>query len=73
VMFEQHEKPTVIRLGTVEFLVGLAALAIAMNGAVLLVTDVVFGGNTVPVVVVCLAALYFTLWFGLGIVQRVRK
>jgi len=73
VMFEQHEKPTVIRLGTVQFLVGLVALAIAMNGAVLLVTDVVFGGDTVPVVVVCLAALYFTLWFGLGIVQRVRK
>jgi hypothetical protein len=44
-----------------------------MNGAVLLVTDVVFGGDTVPVVVVCLAALYFTLWFGLGLVQRVRR
>jgi hypothetical protein len=42
VMFEQHEKPTVIRLGTVQFLV-------------------------------CLAALSFTLWFGLGIVQRVRR
>jgi hypothetical protein len=73
VMFEQHEKPTVIRLGTGQFIVGLVALALAMNGAVLLVTDVLFGGDTVTVVVVCLAALYFTLWFGLGIVQRVRK
>ena len=73
VMFEQHEKPTIIHLGTVQFLVGLVALAIAMNCAVLLVTDVLFDAGTVTVIVVCLAALYFTLWFGLGIVQRMRK
>ena len=73
VTFEQHQKPTIIRLGTVEFLIGLAALAVAMNLAVLLVTDVLFGADTVTVVVVCLVALYSTLWFGLGIVQRLRR
>jgi hypothetical protein len=73
VMFERHEKPTIIHLGTVQFLVGLVALAIAMNGAVLFVTDVLFDADTVAVIVVCLVALYFTLWFGLGIVQRMRK
>jgi membrane-bound acyltransferase YfiQ involved in biofilm formation len=73
VLFEQHEKPTVIHRGTVQFLVGLVALALAMNGAVLLVTDVVFGTGTVTATVVSLACLYVTLWFGLGIVQRLRK
>ena len=73
VMFEQHEKPAIIHRGTVQFLVGLVALALAMNGAVLLVTDVLFDADTATVVVVSLAALYFTLWFGLGIVQRIRK
>jgi hypothetical protein len=73
VTFQQHEKPNIIQLGTVQFIVGLVALAVAMNGAVLLVTDVLFGDDTVTVVVVCLVALYFTLWFGLGIVQRIRK
>jgi O-antigen/teichoic acid export membrane protein len=73
VMFEQHEKPNIIRLGTVQFLIGLSALALAMNGAVLLVTDWLFSAGTVTVIVVCLACLYFTLWFGLGIVQRLRK
>jgi O-antigen/teichoic acid export membrane protein len=73
VMFEQHKKPTIIRLGTIQFLIGLAALAIAMNLAVLLVTDVLFGAGTVTVVVVCLATLYVTLWFGLGIFQRLRR
>src|SRR3954453_22963514 len=34
VMFEQQDKPNIIHIGTVKLLVGLAALAIAMNGAV---------------------------------------
>jgi hypothetical protein len=43
-----------------------------MNLAVLLVTDVLFGADTVTVVVLCLVTLYATLWFGIGIVQRLR-
>jgi hypothetical protein len=73
VLFEQHQKPAIIQRGTVQFLIGLSLLALAMNGAVLLVTDVLFSAGTVTVIVVCLASLYFTLWFGLGIVQRLRK
>ena len=73
VMFEQHEKPNVIQLGTVQFLIGIALLAVAMNGAVLLVTDVLFGATTVVIVVAGLASLYFTLWFGVGLVRRVSR
>jgi hypothetical protein len=73
VMFEQHDKPTIIQIGTVQLLVGLAALAIAMNGAVLLVTDVLFAAGTVTVTVVVLSTLYFTLWFGFGLVRRMQK
>jgi hypothetical protein len=73
VMFEQHQKPTIIRLGTVQFLIGLVALAVAMNLAVLLVTDVLFSADTVTVTVACLLCLYSTLWFGLGIVRRLRR
>jgi membrane-bound acyltransferase YfiQ involved in biofilm formation len=73
VMFEQHEKPNIIHLGTAQMLVGLATLAFAMNGAVLLVTDVLFDAGTVTVTVVLLATLYLTLWFGIGLVRRVQK
>ena len=73
VMFEQHDKPNVIHIGTAQMLVGLAALGIAMNGAVLLVTDVLFEAGTVTVTITLLGALYFTLWFGFGIVRRLRK
>jgi membrane-bound acyltransferase YfiQ involved in biofilm formation len=73
VMFEQHEKPNIIHIGTAQMLVGLAALAFAMNGAVLLVTDVLFDAGTVTVTVVPLVTLYLTLWFGIGLVRRVQK
>jgi hypothetical protein len=73
VMFQAHDKPNVIHIGTAQMLVGLAALGVAMNGAVLLVTDVLFEAGTVTVTVALLAALYFTLWFGYGIVRRLRK
>ena len=73
VTFEAQEKPHIIRIGTVAMLVGPAALALAMNGAVLLVTDVLFAADTVTVTVALLATLYVTLWFGFGIVRRLLK
>jgi uncharacterized protein DUF6328 len=72
-VFRQNEKPNIIQLGTAQFIVGLVALAFAMNGAVLLVTDVLFDAGTVTVIVAGLACLYVTLWFGLGIAERIRK
>ena len=70
VMFEQHDKPNIIHIGTGQMLVGLGALAVAMNGAVLLVTDVLFDGATVVVTVAITVALYIGLWFVVGIVRR---
>jgi membrane-bound acyltransferase YfiQ involved in biofilm formation len=73
VMFEQQDKPNIIHIGTAQFLIGLTALAIAMNGAVLLITDFLFAAGTVTITVVLVASLYLTLWFGFGIVRRVQK
>jgi membrane-bound acyltransferase YfiQ involved in biofilm formation len=73
VMFQAHDKPNVIGIGTAQMLVGLGALGVAMNGAVLLVTDVLFEAGTVTVTIALLGTLYFTLWFGVGIVRRLRK
>jgi hypothetical protein len=41
-----------------------------MNGAVLLVTDVLFERTTVIVTVAVTSSLYIGLWFGLGLVRR---
>ena len=72
-LLEQHDKPNIIHIGTGEMIAGLCALALAMNGAVLLVTDVLFEGSTVTITVALLASLYLTLWFGFPLVRRMQK
>jgi hypothetical protein len=44
-----------------------------MNGAVLLVTDVLFKAPTVIVTVACVASLFAWLWFGVGLWRRTRS
>jgi membrane-bound acyltransferase YfiQ involved in biofilm formation len=73
VTFQQREKPNIVQVGTVQMIVGLVALGIAMNGAVMLVTDVLFDSGTTTVTVAVLATLYATLWFGLGAMRRLQK
>jgi uncharacterized RDD family membrane protein YckC len=72
IAFQQHEKERIIRVGTRQFICGLVALAVAMNCAVLLVTDVLFRATTTVVVVVCVASLFAWLWFGVGLWRRWR-
>jgi hypothetical protein len=72
VAFQRHDKPNIIRIGTRQFLCGLVALAVAMNGAVLLVTDFLFRAPTVIITLVCVASLFAWLWFGIGLWRRAR-
>ena len=52
---------------------GLACLAFAMNGAVLLVTDVLFSRTTAVVTVAATGTLFVGLWFVLGLVRQARQ
>jgi hypothetical protein len=69
-MFKARDKPHLIALSSKFAVAGLACLAIAMNGAVLLVSDVLFDSTTVTVTVAVTASLYIGLWFVLGLVRR---
>jgi cation transport ATPase len=73
IAFQTGDKPRIIRVGTVQFVCGLVALAIAMNGAVLLVTDVLFQATTVVVTLVTIGSLFAWLWFGIGLWRRMRS
>jgi membrane-bound acyltransferase YfiQ involved in biofilm formation len=73
IAFQQHEKARIIQMGTRQFICGLVALAVAMNGAVLLVTDVLFQAPTEIVTTVGVGALFLWLWFGIGLVRRWRQ
>ena len=69
-VFERHDKPALIKFGSVQLIVGLLGLAVSMNAAVFFVVDFVFATTTVVVTVALLVSLYFTLWFGVGLVRR---
>jgi hypothetical protein len=65
-----HDKPRLVEISGRLALAGLVALAVAMNGAILLVTDVLFDGALVVVTVAATSALFIGLWFVLGLVRR---
>jgi hypothetical protein len=73
IAFQLHQKERIIKLGTLEFLCGLVALALAMTGAVLLVTDFLFRTPTVIVATVGVGTLFLWLWFGLGLWRRLHR
>ncbi len=73
IAFRRHEKAEIVRMGSRQVVCGLVALAVAMNCAVLLVTDVLFGTLTTVVVVVGVASLFAWLWFGIGGWRRWRR
>jgi hypothetical protein len=64
--FREGQKPYLIRLGTRQAIVGVALLALAMNSAILLLTDILFHALTVTITVVAMTALFTWLWFGLA-------
>jgi hypothetical protein len=70
IMFRQRDKPAIIATGNVSLLVGLLFLALAMNGAVLLVTDVIFEPPTVIATTAGIGFVFATLWFGIGLTRR---
>jgi hypothetical protein len=73
IAFQRHDKPEIITRGTQWLIFGLVALAVAMLGAVLLVTDVLFSAPTVIITVCVVGALFGWLWFGYGLWRRTRS
>jgi hypothetical protein len=65
--FRAGHKPYLIRLGTRQTIIGMVLLALAMNGTLLLLTDLLFGSLTVAITVACSATLFGWLWFGVAL------
>ena len=72
ILFRQQEKPNIIDVGSRFAIAGLVFLALAMNSAIVLVTDVIYTKSTVFLTVAVTASLFAWLWFGLGILRRVQ-
>ena len=61
--FRQQDKERIVFSATKLAIVGLALLAAAMTGAVLLITDFLYHSDTVAIVAAGVALLFFVLWF----------
>ena len=72
ILFGHGDKPRIIRLSTFFVLIALAALALAMSGAVLLVVDFLFSRTTALVITGLMLVMFGWLWFGLAGVRRLR-
>jgi hypothetical protein len=70
VTFRSGQRPYLIELGTRQTIIGTALLALAMNGTLLLLTDVLFGTLTVVITLACSMTLFTWLWFGLALRRR---
>jgi len=72
-LFQRGDRPTIIRKGTQMLIAGLACLAIAMTGAIYLVTEFLFSTATAIPVTVAAFSLFAWFWFGAALVRRVRE
>jgi hypothetical protein len=63
--FRHQHKAEIIETGNRIVIVGLALLAVAMTGAVLFITDVLYSPATTIVVAAVLALAFSLLWFAL--------
>jgi Flp pilus assembly protein TadB len=61
--FRQQDKENIVTTGNRIVVVGLGLLAIAMTGAVLFVTDVVYGTTTTVAAAAAVALAFTVLWF----------
>ena len=73
VYFRQGRRSDIIAWGNRFALAGLAALAAAMSGAVLVATDIVVGDATAIVLACCAFVLFAVLWLALPLAKRARR
>ena len=73
ILFQQGDKPLLIKQGNRLLLAGLAALWLAMTGATFLVVDFVFRPGTAVAVTAVVFVLLGGLWFGLGLARRLNE
>jgi hypothetical protein len=71
-LFQRGDRPRIIEHGTRMLIFGLVCLAVAMTGAVFLITEFIFGTKTGVAIGAAAGAVFFWLWFGQALARRVR-
>jgi hypothetical protein len=69
-LFGRHHKRDVIMTGHRCLILGTAALALAMTGVILLISDFLFSRTTAIVSAAVCAVMFAYLWFGMALIRR---
>ena len=69
-VFRRHRKEQLVKDANVLAILGLAAVGLAVSGAVLLVLSFVAHGASVAVIALCVVCLFAVLWFVLPLARR---
>jgi uncharacterized protein DUF6328 len=72
VMFRMRDKHHIVLLANRFAIIGLAFLALAMSGVVLLITDLMFSGLAAAVATAGTALVFAFLWYVMPLVRRLR-
>ena len=68
--FRMQQKDHLVFLANRFTIAGLACLALAMTGAIMLITDVLFGTAATIVTSACALTVFVVLWYGLPLRRR---
>jgi Flp pilus assembly protein TadB len=69
-LFQRGDRPRIIEHGTRMLVAGLVCLAVAMTGAVYLITDFLFSTATAVAIGAAGAVVFGWLWFGQALARR---
>lgn len=72
-VFRQHQKERLVRTANALALGGLAIVALAVSGAVLLIVSYVVPGAPATVISVCVFLVFLILWFAVPLARRERQ
>jgi hypothetical protein len=72
ILFRRGDKEYLVKIANRVTMAGLGAMAIAMVGVILLITDFLFGSVTAAIVTGCAAGGCLILWFVLPVARRRR-
>ncbi len=69
-LFHRHQLGRLLQVANVMAITGMVTVALAVTGAVLLVTSYVEPGVTTPVLTIILGGLFAGFWFALPLTRR---
>ncbi len=70
VLFRRQQKEFIVTIANDLALIGLLLLAIAMTGAIALISDFLFGSTTAIVSAVVMAAAFIGFWYAGPVLRR---